>query len=897
MSPTVDACGGTQGGAWAANTISGGTSGVVQACQQGITYTITYTTKQSSTGKTASAAVTVKVNSIPAPTASLTANGATNIGVNTGDNVSYAWSSTGADSASSTVTMSPTVDACGGVQGGAWAANTISGTTSGTVQSCQAGITYTITYTVKQSSTGRTASAQITVAVNQVPAPTAALTANGTSSITVNPGDNVTYAWSSSNADTASSSLTMSPTVDACGTAQGAAWVASTVNGGTTAAAQNCQAGITYAITYTVKQSSTGRTASSTVNVKVNSIPAPTASLTANGSNNITVNVGDSVGYVWSATNADSASSSVTMSPGVDTCGGTQGGAWAANNLSGGTSGIVQGCQSGITYTITYTAKQSSTGRTASSAVTIRVNAVPMPAVTSFTANGGTNITVNVGDTVNYAWASSNADSASSTVNMSPGVDACGGTQGGAWAANSVNGGTSGVVQNCQAGITYTITYTVRQSSTGRTASSSVTVRVNANPAPTASFTANGGTSITVNPGDTVNYAWSSAYADSASSSVTMSPTVDACGGTQGGAWVANTISGGTSGVVQTCQQGITYTITYTARQSSTGRTASAAVTIRVNAIPAPTASFLANGTTYLSVNPGAFISYSWSSANADSASSSVTMSPGVDSCGGTQGGAWAANTLTGGTSGTVQNCQAGTTYTITYTVRQSSTGRTASAAVTIQVNAIPAPVVNYFTANGTTNLSVNPNTFINYSWSSSNADSASSSVTQSPTMDTCGGGYQGMPWAANTISGGTSGTTQNCQAGITYTITYTVRQSSTGRTASATIYVRVNPLPNPTASLTANGSTYVYAPAGTYINYSWSSSNADGGRSYVYTNRQDACGTVSGSSWVANSAFGSTGGTVASCQSGTTYTIYYYSTRSSPAGTSSPAIITIAVP
>jgi hypothetical protein len=263
----------------------------------------------------------------------------------------------------------------------------------------------------------------------------------------------------------------------------------------------------------------------------------------------------------------------------------------------------------------------------------------------------------------------------------------------------------------------------------------------------------------------------------------------------QGSPWSANAPSGAASAAIQGCQQGITYTLTLTVRQSSTGRTASAAVTVRVNAIPAPVINwFTANSTTYLNIDPGSFVNFSWSSSNADSASSYIAaMSPGPDTCGNYVGEPWVANTTGGGSSATVQPCQQNITYTLAYTVRQSSTGRTATAYLYLHVN-IPAPVINWFTANGTNNITVSAGTLLNFSWSASNADSASSSlVGLSPGPDTCGS-YVGQPWVANTTSGGTSATVQNCQRNVTYTIAYTVRQSSTGRSATAYLYVHVNP-------------------------------------------------------------------------------------------------------
>lgn len=56
-----------------------------------------------------------------------------------------------------------------------------------------------------------------------------------------------------------------------------------------------------------------------------------TASLTINGSHNVTLNVGDQLNYVWTGTNGDSFSSNYTGSPASCTSSNT----WVATNASG----------------------------------------------------------------------------------------------------------------------------------------------------------------------------------------------------------------------------------------------------------------------------------------------------------------------------------------------------------------------------------------------------------------------------------------------------------------------------------------------------------------------------------------------------------------------------------
>jgi hypothetical protein len=99
----------------------------------------------------------------------------------------------------------------------------------------------------------------------------------------------------------------------------------------------------------------------------------PTATLTANGQTSLTATVGDMVDYAWSSTNAETGSSMVTMAPTVDRCG-NHDGPWVVATLAGsaGPSPILA-CQTGTTYTLSFTATQDDTGDAATATVTIAV--------------------------------------------------------------------------------------------------------------------------------------------------------------------------------------------------------------------------------------------------------------------------------------------------------------------------------------------------------------------------------------------------------------------------------------------------------------------------------------------------------------------------------------------
>jgi hypothetical protein len=94
----------------------------------------------------------------------------------------------------------------------------------------------------------------------------------------------------------------------------------------------------------------------------------------------------------------------------------------------------------------------------------------------SLTANGSDAIAAAAGDTLTYDWASANADSASSTVTMSPGPDACG-NHDGPWVVSTLEGSVSAQLLACQVGTIYTLTFAV--ASDAGSASSSIQITVN----------------------------------------------------------------------------------------------------------------------------------------------------------------------------------------------------------------------------------------------------------------------------------------------------------------------------------------------------------------------------------------------------------------------------------
>lgn len=140
---------------------------------------------------------------------------------------------------------------------------------------------------------------------------------------------------------------------------------------------------------------------------------------------------------------------------------------------------------------------------------------------------------------------------------------------------------TSGSVAAGPTDIHTPTTYTVSCTNHGEVNTSSfpVYVTVNPPPPPTATLTVGGGSSATVEVEDSVDYLWSSKYADQFTSSYSS----DTCGS---GSWTANSNKGVSAEDIPYSSQGCNKTITYSATQTVTGKVASVSVAVRVNPLP-----------------------------------------------------------------------------------------------------------------------------------------------------------------------------------------------------------------------------------------------------------------------------------------------------------------------
>ena len=394
-----------------------------------------------------------------------------------------------------------------------------------------------------------------------VSTPTAALDANGQSSLSIYAGDLYVLNWSSSNVSGCTINYKSSITGE-----QGSFGVESNSSGSGTSGLIGSYA-----------MSCAGNDGQSvSASVQISAIPTPPV-ITVDPA---TMPIGGRATVSWSAPEGSSCVySSPTNSP-TDAPYGTYG---ATGKI--GVGPLTQNA----TYTITCN------GESASATITVT------PAPTAIlTANGAEEITVRAGDPIDYAWSSSNGLTAASSYTIDS-ADACtGGVGPFPWVANTLNGTTNDPgVNSCQGGHAYTITYVVTGANS-QTASDTVIEHIlpagdptPTTPPQTATLTANGAGETTVSPGEYVTLNWSSTNA--ASATATIAPdSPDTCK-----TKLALSVTKGSGsyklGPIGACRAGHAYTITYTAVDASGNRaSASVIVHVRSTSASAPPSSFTA---------------------------------------------------------------------------------------------------------------------------------------------------------------------------------------------------------------------------------------------------------------------------------------------------------------
>ncbi len=329
----------------------------------------------------------------------------------------------------------------------------------------------------------------------------------------------------------------------------------------------------------------------------------------------IETTVGDSVEFRWNAGNADLMSSYYTVDQ-PDSCAGFGSGSgagpftWVANTLTGSTSLSVVPCQAGRTYTYVYEGIDTSTGKSSRAITMVRVvNPVgAQPGLIKAALVNGSNqdvtprlgyIEVVPGDTLRIAWDASGASSTAAEI-VSDGTDNCGSAALTLQeVAGSVNSEVFRRIEPCQAGRIYTVSLRVtRPASTASTIESKLLIRVRPNPsvpAPTASLTANGQSgSVEIVAGQPLSFRWDSTNADQGNSTITIASEVGAvaCEEDQNRdliptSWNALGPRGEIpSGTIPDCKARHSYTMTFTAIQTTTGKAATATLTVKITPRP-----------------------------------------------------------------------------------------------------------------------------------------------------------------------------------------------------------------------------------------------------------------------------------------------------------------------
>ncbi len=251
---------------------------------------------------------------------------------------------------------------------------------------------------------------------------------------------------------------------------------------------------------------------------------------------------------------------------------------------------------------------------------------------------------------------------------------------------------------------------------------------------PTVNLTANGQTALTVYPNTTFTLQWN---------------TVSAFRCEASGNWSGEKSTTGSEVIAGFATGSRTYLLTC---HNSAGST-SQAVTVTVDNSPAVT--LTANGVTNLALTPGTGFTLAWSSSSATTCAAS---------------GNWSGNKPTSGS----QSMSGFTSGSRTYTLACSNSYGTTTRSVVVVI--VPAVTL---TANGVTNLVLQPGTGFTLAWSSSSATACAASGDWSGNKPTSG---------SQSMSGFTSGSR-------TYTLACSNSYGTTTRSVVVTIF-ETNPCP-----------------------------------------------------------------------------------------------------
>lgn len=139
----------------------------------------------------------------------------------------------------------------------------------------------------------------------------------------------------------------------------------------------------------------------------------PTANLTVNGVDSVTVTPGSALNYAWSSTDGNMYSSTYLVTQGSSGCPGYPSGPWTANTAAGTSNETAASSQVGCTYSITYNVNGD--GGSQSDSITVAIQSGPVGGSCTGTIPNGAGAwdsEESTGLSSNVSWTHSSADTA-----------------------------------------------------------------------------------------------------------------------------------------------------------------------------------------------------------------------------------------------------------------------------------------------------------------------------------------------------------------------------------------------------------------------------------------------------------------------------------------------------
>lgn len=448
--------------------------------------------------------------------------------------------------------------------------------------------------------------------------------------------------------------------------------------------------------TVTVKNSfGISNAISVTVNQPVNPHAAlPTATLLTNGQSSLTVDPSSSITHVWSSTNADTWESYYKASGCTNPAMNTTSKYWVATSTNGSSAGNIS-AYAGCTVNIEYIAKNKATGGSATAAVTIVVNqnSTTNNNVGTVTTGRPASITlvsptpVSPGQTISvygtglsqsstlylnnratYSFASSNDSFMTFVLPSKIATDQnCATT--GCSQSDIVTGLYNVSIRNVY-GVSNSFPINVMANNSGNIPTFSISRTMNADQSQTLSWSTTNATKLSYVCTDQNGFTRSDPNLPLQLTTTNTSWDILHASGWSGTYNCVYTVTG--DGGLVTANE--TFTISPTNSQTSN---------------QTPRATLTTNGQTFLTVGYAATINHVWSSTNANAWESSYSAygcsNPAIN----VSNASWVANSAQGTDSGNAI-AFAGCTVTLTYTAKNTNSGKQATASVVIYVNQKP---------------------------------------------------------------------------------------------------------------------------------------------------------------------------------------------------------------